>query len=121
MRTTKLVFVFILVWIWTPSAAQTENVRALVETGKYAEAEATAKKLLTKTPNDAIVRHQLGELLAITGRYTEAIAEFERAAKDTANKERLESELRRAELLELTGRTDEANAIYQSFVTYYNN
>jgi tetratricopeptide (TPR) repeat protein len=103
-----------------PSAsAQEVTLKALVDTGKYAEAEATAKKLLAKTPNDAVVRHQLGEVLAITGRYTEAIAEFERAAKDTTNKERLESELRRAELLELTGHADEANAIYQSFVKYY--
>jgi tetratricopeptide (TPR) repeat protein len=119
MRTKLLVFVFILVWMCPSSSAQEVTLKALVDTGKYAEAEATAKKLLAKTPNDAVVRHQLGEVLAITGRYTEAIAEFERAAKDTTNKERLESELRRAELLELTGHADEANAIYQSFVKYY--
>src|SRR5688572_4764224 len=121
-RTTffLLVFVFILALMSVPSAAQTEDLRALIATGKYTEAEAAAKKLLTKTPNDAIVRHQLAEVLAITGRYTEAIAEFERAAKDNANKERLESELRRAELLELTGQEDQAQSIYQSFVKYYN-
>jgi tetratricopeptide (TPR) repeat protein len=120
-RTTLflLVFVFIAALISFPSAAQTVDLRALIETGKYPEAEAAAKKHLIKTPNDAIVRHQLAEILAITGRYTEAITEFAQAAKDTTNKERLESELRRAELLELTGHEDQANAIYQSFVKYY--
>ena len=120
MRKTILVFVFILAWICGGHvSAQNTDLKNLIETGKYTEAEATAKKLLAKTPNDAIVRHQLAEVLAITGRYTEAIAEFERAAKDTANKERLESELRRAELLELTGQEDQAQAIYQTFVKYY--
>ena len=119
MRTTLLAFLFILVWICGTASAQNTDLKNLIETGKYSEAEAAAKKLLAKTPNDYIVRHQLGEVLAITGRYPEAIAEFERAAKDTANKERLESELRRAELLELTGHEDQANTIYQSFVKYY--
>ncbi|MFN2405708.1 MAG: tetratricopeptide repeat protein [Pyrinomonadaceae bacterium] len=119
MRRKLLLSFFIFVLICGPSSAQNTDLKTLVETGKYAQAEASAKKLLAKTPNDAIVRHQLGEVLAITGRYTEAIAEFERAAKDTANKERLESELRRAELLELTGHEDQAQSIYQSFVKYY--
>ena len=120
MRRKLLLSLFIFALICGPSSAQNTDLKTLVETGKYAEAEATAKKLLAKTPNDAIVRHQLAEVLAITGRYTEAIAEFERAAKDNANKERLESELRRAELLELTGQEDQAQSIYQSFVKYYN-
>jgi cellulose synthase operon protein C len=120
MRRKTLLSFFIFVLICGPSSAQNTDLQTLVETGRYAEAEATAKKLLAKTPNDAIVRHQLGEVLAITGRYTEAIAEFERAAKDTANKERLESELRRAELLELTGHEDQAQSIYRSFIKYYN-
>ena len=120
MQRKLLLSFFIFALICGSTSAQNTDLKTLVETGKYADAEATAKKLLAKTPNDAIVRHQLGEVLAITGRYTEAIAEFERAAKDTANKERLESELRRAELLELTGQEDQAQSIYQSFIKYYN-
>jgi tetratricopeptide (TPR) repeat protein len=119
MRRKILLSFFIFALICGPSSAQNTDLKNLIETGKYTEAEASAKKLLVKTPNDAIVRHQLGEVLAITGRYTEAITEFERAAKDTTNKERLESELRRAELLELTGNEDQAQSIYQSFVKYY--
>ena len=58
------------------------------------------------------------EAMAITGRYTEAIAEFERAAADSkeAPGDKLESDLRRAELLELIGQEDRAKSIYESFV-----
>jgi tetratricopeptide (TPR) repeat protein len=119
MRRKTLLSFVVFVLICGQVSAQNTDLKNLIETGKYTEAEAAAKKLLVKTPNDASVRHQLGEVLAITGRYPEAIAEFERAAKDTTNKERLESELRRAELLELTGHGDQAQSIHQTFVKYY--
>src|SRR5688572_7353966 len=124
MRRTIWSLVFILAWICVPSSAQHTDLKTLIETGKYTEAETTAKKLLAKTPDNGSVRHQLGEALAATGRYTEAIAEFERAANDLEKSnnvpgERLESDLRRAELLELTGQEDQARAIYASLVKYY--
>ncbi|HEX5834882.1 MAG TPA: tetratricopeptide repeat protein [Pyrinomonadaceae bacterium] len=119
-----LISVFVAALISSPSAAQTEDLRAQIETGKYTEAETIAKRLLAKTPDDGSIRHQLAEVLAITGRYAEAITEFERAAKDLAGSEvpgeRLESDLRRAELLELIGQEDQARTIYASFVKYYN-
>jgi tetratricopeptide (TPR) repeat protein len=116
--------VFVAALICAPSAAQNTDLKTLIETGKYAEAEAAAKRHLTKTPDDGIVRHQLAEVLATTGRYTEAIAEFERAANDLQRSgdktgARLESDLRRAELLELIGQEDQARAIYASFIKYY--
>ena len=104
--------------------AQRGLLRVFLETGRYAEAEASAKKFLLKAPEAAAVRHELAETLAITGRYTEAIAEFERAAADADKSDatpgaRLESDLRRAELLELIGQEDRAKDIYGSFVKYY--
>src|SRR5690349_3142495 len=76
--------------------AQKALLRVYNETGRYLEAEATAKRFLTKT-DTASVRHELGEALAGTGKYTEAIAEFERAAADAekanAPSEKLESDL----------------------------
>jgi tetratricopeptide (TPR) repeat protein len=104
--------------------AQQALLRVYIETGRYAEAEVTAKKFLAKTPETATVRHQLAEVLAITGRYTEAIAEFERAAADSeksngAPGDKLASDLRRAELLDLIGQEDRAKKIYESFVKYY--
>ena len=103
--------------------AQKALLRVFIETGRYAEAEATAKRFLTKTPETATVRHELGEALALTGKHTEAIAEFERAATDAeksnARADRLASDLRRAEVLELIGQEDRARPIYESFVKYY--
>jgi len=99
------------------------QLRSSIETGHYTEAEATAKKLLLKTPDNGSIRHELAEVLAITGRYTEAVAEFERAAADSqkagARVDKLESDLRRAEVLDLIGQEDRAKPIYESFIKYY--
>jgi tetratricopeptide (TPR) repeat protein len=98
-------------------------LRVHIETGRYTEAEATAKKFLLKMPDNAPVRHELAETLALTGRHTEAITEFERAAADSAKADdpagKLESDLRRAEVLDLIGQQDRAKPIYESFVKYY--
>ena len=102
------------------AALQRALLRVYIETGKYADAEAAAKKFLQKTPDAGGVRHELAETLAITGRYTEAISEFERAAADAKEPgDKLESNLRRAELLELIGQEDRSKPIYESFVKYY--
>jgi len=116
-----ILFLFISsLFAQTPERAQ---LRAFIETGRYTEAEAAAKKFLLKTPDNGGVRHELGETLALTGRYTEAITEFERAATDSAKAnntaDKLESDLRRAEVLTLIGQEDRAKPVYESFVTYY--
>ena len=99
--------------------AQRALLRVYLETGRYAEAEAAAKRFLQKTPEAGPVRHELAETLAITGRYTEAITEFQRAATDSEKADKLASDLRRAEVLELIGQEDPAQTIYESFVKYY--
>jgi len=100
-----------------------DELRVFIDTGRYTEAEAAAKKSLLKIPDNAAVRHELAETLALTGRYTEAITEFERAAADSAKSDntadKLESDLRRAEVLDLIGQEDRAKTIYETFVTYY--
>jgi cellulose synthase operon protein C len=110
-----------------PSDAEAQRLilRAYLETGRYAEAEAAAGRFLDKRPLAGGVRHALAEVLAATGRYEEAVKEFERAARDSAAGQsapsaRLESELRRAEVLRLTGQEEKAREIFQSFVAYYN-
>jgi tetratricopeptide (TPR) repeat protein len=101
--------------------AETGLLRAYLETGRYVEAEASARKFLVKNPSAASVRHQFAEAIAWTGRYPEAIAEFEHAATDAAKSpaDKLASDLRRAEVLELTGQDDRARTIYESLVAYY--
>ena len=105
--------------------AQHGLMRAYLEIGRYAEAESSAKKFLAKHPDAGKVRHTLAEVYTVTGRYAEAINEFERASKlltaaGGSPSARLESELRRAEVLALTGQEEQANEIFQSLVRYYN-
>ncbi|HEV2763916.1 MAG TPA: tetratricopeptide repeat protein [Pyrinomonadaceae bacterium] len=105
------------------AAAQRLALRAQIETGRYAEAETAARQFLSKSPDAGGVRHELAEALAATGRYAEAVKEFERAAQDlsvVAPSGRLASDLRRAEVLELTGQEEAARQIFQTLVTFYN-
>src|ERR1043165_2462424 len=107
----KLLSSLILALICVPVAAQNTDLKALIDTGRYAEAEAAARKSGS--------HHELAEVLATTGRYAEAIKEFELAAKEATPKQALEYDLRRGELLELTGQEAQAKTIYESFIKYY--
>jgi cellulose synthase operon protein C len=128
--------------------AQKGLLTAYLETGQYKETERDARKFAAAAENEAQARLMLGEALAATGRYAEAIAEFDRAAKAAEKKQpekksddkdkkdkkdkaeedetqqpqraiRAVAELRRAEVLKLTGRDDEAQPIFESFVRFY--
>lgn len=107
------------------AVAEHNLLLALCEMGRYGEAENSAKKFLLRMPGAGAVRHQLGEVFAITGRYSEAVTEFEQAALDREKggagaSAKLESDLRLAEILELIGQEDRAKGIYESLVKYYN-
>ncbi|MDX2032810.1 MAG: tetratricopeptide repeat protein [Blastocatellia bacterium] len=125
--------------------AQKGLLRAWLETGLYKEAEREARRFAAAPQNEAQARLMLGEALAATGRYPEAIAEFDRAARaaerkpepppnakekkkeDEAEEDdeqprraiRAHADLRRAELLKMTGRETEAQPIFESFVKFY--
>jgi tetratricopeptide (TPR) repeat protein len=107
------------------ATAQKLLLRAQLETGRYAEVETAARLFLERWPaagGAGGVRHELAEALAAAGRYSEAVKEFERAANDSAGGAagaRLESDLRRAEVLEATGQDEPARQIFRSLVTYY--
>ena len=109
----------------TPNDVTAEKsiLSALIETGRYVDAESSAKKFLLKVPEAGAVRHQLGLVFALTGRYSEAITEFERATaqleKANAPGNELESRLSLAEAMDLTGQNEHAKQIYESFVKYY--
>lgn len=115
---------------------------AYLETGKYTEAEAEAKKFLARGESSA-ARLGLAEVMAVTGRYPAAIVEFEKVSQtitrmlEKAEKEKkadqeekpepipspltqkLTADLRRAELMHLTGKEEQAKTIFESFVKYY--
>jgi cellulose synthase operon protein C len=130
--------------------AQKGLLQAYLETGQYAEAETNAKKFLALSGNEAQslqasqasqARLTLGEVYAATGRYAESIGEFEKAS-EIANKPdqkpeskpdeqsdeesdqelvRLRADLRRGEILKLTGKEEAAREIFESLVKYYEN
>jgi cellulose synthase operon protein C len=95
--------------------AQAGLLRAYLETGKYKEAEAAAKKY-----NSERAKLALAEVYAITGRYNEAIAEFERISKTAKDTVKHRADLRRAELLVLTGKEELAEPIFKTFIELYN-
>lgn len=118
--------------------AQKSLLQAYLETGQYAEAETNAKKFLSLGGTEAQSRLMLGEVYAITGRYAEAIGEFEKAAQIASGADRkpaskpdeqsdekpdqelirLRADLRRGEVLRLTGNQEPAREIFLSVVKY---
>jgi tetratricopeptide (TPR) repeat protein len=126
----------------TDGRAQKGLLTAYLETGQYKEAERDARRFADAPENEAQSRVMLGEVLTTTGRYAEAIAEFDRAAKATEKKKhekkpedkdkaeeeeseqpmraiRAQADLRRAEVLKLTGRDEEAQPLLESFIKFY--
>ncbi|NOT64383.1 MAG: tetratricopeptide repeat protein [Acidobacteria bacterium] len=121
--------------------AQRGVLKVMLETGNYVEAETTAKKYLapdaTKDASNHFARLTIAEVMAETGRYAEAIAEFERVSKATTPKEKenkteaelekeaavqpllLRAELRRGELLNATGKPDEAQFVFQGISKFW--
>lgn len=108
----------------TDQVATRNLLRVYLETGRYTETESAARKFLVKNPQAGIVRHELGEALAATGRYAEAGTEFERASNElnranAAEGSQLMSRLRYAEVLQITGQNERAKTIYETFVKHY--
>lgn len=95
--------------------AQAGLLRAYLETGKYKEAEDAARKFTSPEAKLA-----LAEVYAITGRYNEAINEFDRISKTAKDTPKHRADLRRAELLVLTGKAEQAEPIFKTFIELYN-
>jgi tetratricopeptide (TPR) repeat protein len=106
------------------AAAQKLLLLAYIDTGRYVEAETSAKKFLVKNAGAGVVRQQLAEVLMLTGRYNDAITEYEKAVNDlpttkTAAADSLQVQLRLAEAFDTIGQSDRANAVYERLVKYY--
>jgi tetratricopeptide (TPR) repeat protein len=95
-------------------------VRAQIETGDYSSAEKRSRDFLVAHPTDASLRNALGEIAFQAGRYAEAASEFERASRDAKGGNLLRAILGRAYALRIQGKEDEARALAQEFVRYYN-
>lgn len=100
--------------------AQAGLLQAYLETGKYSEAEEAAKRFIAVRADNAAAHLALGEVFAATGHYNDAISEFGKAAQSTQPVTKLRADLRRGETLLTVGKEEEAQAIFQSFIGYYN-
>jgi len=96
-------------------------ITALTETGEYAAAEKTARDFLNAQSSEGVVRVALARIEFETGRYAEAVSEFDRAAKDSKGAVWLRALLGRARAFRSQGKEDDARAVAQEFVRYYNN
>src|SRR5262245_46938514 len=79
-------------------AAQKGLLKAYLETGQYAEAERRAKGFLGFKEHEAQTRLVLGEVYAVTGRYKEALTEFEKVRETDEIAVKMQAELRRSEI-----------------------
>jgi cellulose synthase operon protein C len=99
--------------------AQRGLVNVLVETGDYPQAESKAKEWLNARPADAALRVALGEVDYQTGRYAEAAATFERAARDGKDAVMLRAVLGQSRALFAQGKDAEAQAVAQELLHYF--
>jgi tetratricopeptide (TPR) repeat protein len=96
-------------------------VRAQIETGDYTRAAKRASDFLNSHPSDTAMRVAGAEIKLAIGRYSEADAEFDRAGREVKNGiVWLRAKLGRIRALAAQGKDDEARAIAQEFVRYYN-
>lgn len=95
-------------------------VEAQIETGDYAAADKRAREFLRSHAAESAVRVLLGRVQLETGRYADAATEFERASQDSKGAVLLQAKLGRARALHNQGKEEEAQAVAQELVRYYN-
>jgi tetratricopeptide (TPR) repeat protein len=100
--------------------AQRGLVRAQIEVGNYAEAEARIKQYLRARPDDQLLRIEMGNVLFETGRYREAASEFEQVARAAKGAAWLRASLMRARSLLAQGKESEARPLLEEFIRYSN-
>ncbi|MBI3949798.1 MAG: tetratricopeptide repeat protein [Acidobacteria bacterium] len=100
--------------------AQQGLLRAYLETGQYEQAEKLTTQFLAIHPNDGALTNLRGEIYLSTGRYLEALAEFQKAAEKAQGAEALRAKLNSGFALIALGKTEEAHEIFRQFITYSN-
>jgi len=96
-------------------------VRAQIEVGDYSTAEKRTRDFLNAHPSEALLLSALGDIEFETGRYAEAVSDFERAARVSKGGTLLRAMLGRTRTIRIQGKENEARAAAQEFVSYYNN
>jgi tetratricopeptide (TPR) repeat protein len=98
-------------------SAQIGLVQAYYETGRYLEADQALTRFLRTNQDDVELKLWRGELLAVAGRYAEALTEFEAVEKTAKETPRLRAQLRHGEMLKTTGQLEKATELFEAVVT----
>lgn len=100
------------------AAAAVTKLEGLLLHTRYREAEAQAKQMLAAHPKSPSVRCVAARLHAARGRYQKALDELSVAIK--LDFKSMQARARKAELLELLGRHDEAVEVAEAVIDFYN-
>lgn len=94
-------------------------VRGYLETGKYTEADALARKFVAANKASAGAHAAVGESLAVSGKYREAAEEFRQASELGKGDVKIRADLRRAEMLDAVGDKDASSKLFEGVVSAY--
>jgi tetratricopeptide (TPR) repeat protein len=119
-REAMTVFTALLAKNPSDGEARRGLVRAQIETGDYAGAEAKIREYLKVRPDDQALRIEMGNVFFATGRYADAASEFDRVARTAKGAAWLRASLMRARSLLAQGKEGEAHLLLEEFIRYYN-
>jgi tetratricopeptide (TPR) repeat protein len=100
--------------------AQQGLLRAYLETGQYEKAEKSVAQYLGADPNNAPLMTLRGEVHFSTGRYAEALADFQKAAERAQGADALRAKLNSGLVFTTLGKVEEAQQVFGEFISYYN-
>src|SRR5678815_1917192 len=100
-------------------AAFSALVRGYLETGKYSEADALARKFVGANKTSAAAHGAVGESLAVSGKYREAAEEFRQASELGKGDVKIRADLRRGEMLAAVGDKDGSSKLFEGVVSAY--
>ncbi|MCS6805490.1 MAG: tetratricopeptide repeat protein [Acidobacteriota bacterium] len=122
-RILALILVCMLVGCASGSKAQERSLaqlRASFESGQYQQVEQAITERLATDPHNGALLNLRGEIYLATGRYAEALQDFQMAAQHSHGAEAWRAKLNMGQALLARGQTDEAQALFRQFISLYN-
>lgn len=95
------------------------QLRASVESGQYQQAEQAITAHLATNPHDGVLLNLRGEIYLATGRYAEALRDFDMAARHAHGVDAWRAKFNMGQALLARGQTEEAHAIFRQFISLY--
>lgn len=97
--------------------AQQGLVRAYLETGQYERAEKAVTQFLTIHPREGTLINLRGELYFTTGRYAQALTDFQKASEQARGVEAWRAKLNSGLVLITLGQEEDAEKVFRQFIS----